>query len=278
MRQFVQKRNLHSTSLHRNCTGGQAHSLAKAHHCGIPPVVGYQNAEIDTSVRNFIGGTFIPLSGSMTMGDIGVNSAFAPITDTLYTINGFGGVDKMYYYVDADTAAAFGGTAGWYYDTDVDNWDGESPLTCHNSDALSVGQMLCVSCGTDGAALVFSGQVSDEDIELDIDTTSRNFMANCSPVDITMGDIAVNDAFAPITDTLYTINGYGGVDKMYYYVDADTASAFGGSAGWYFDTDVDNWDGESALTCHNSDPVAAGQGLVVSSGSEGAAIIIPSAL
>lgn len=214
----------------------------------------------------------------MTMGDVGVNELFAPITDTIYTIDGFGGVDKMYYYVDADTASVFGGTAGWYYDTDIDNWDGESSLSCRNGDTLEIGQMLCVSCGTDGAALVFSGEVSAEDIALSIDTSVRNFLVNCTPSNITMGDITVNELFAPITDTVYTIDGYGGVAKMYYYVDADTASAFGGTAGWYYDTDIDNWDGESAVTCHNDDPIAAGQGLVVSSGTDGAALIIPSAL
>jgi hypothetical protein len=241
-------------------------------------VVGYQNIVIDTSIRNFIGGTFLPVSSNMTMGDVGVNELFAPITDTIYTINGFGGVDKMYYYVDADTASVFGGTAGWYYDTDIDNWDGESSLSCRNGDTLEIGQMLCVSCGTDGAALVFSGEVSAEDIALSIDTSVRNFLVNCTPSNITMGDITVNELFAPITDTVYTIDGYGGVAKMYYYVDADTASAFGGTAGWYYDTDIDNWDGESAVTCHNDDPIAAGQGLVVSSGTDGSALIIPSAL
>ena len=240
--------------------------------------MGYQNAVIDTSIRNFIGGTFIPVSGDMTMGSIKVNDTFAPITDTVYTINGFGGVNKMYYYVDAETAKAIGGVEGWYYDTDIDNWDGESPITNHNDDPLFVGQMLCVSAGTEGAALVFAGQVSKEDISLEIDTTSRNFLVNCSPADITMGDLTVNANFAPITDTVYTINGFGGVDKMYYYVDQETAKAIGGVAGWYYDTDIDNWDGESPIADHNSDPLAAGQGIVVSSGTDGAAVIIPSAL
>ena len=240
--------------------------------------MGYQNLELDTTGRNFIGATFLPISSSMTLGDISVNDKFVPISDTLYTINGYGGASAIYYYVDAETAKAFGGTAGWYRDSDIDNWDGESELVCQNDVTLSVGQMVCVSASEAEAALVFAGQVADEDVTLVLDTTARNFLVNCSPVDITLGDIAVNDKVVPISDTLYTINGYGGASAIYYYVDAETAKAFGGTAGWYLDSDIDNWDGESAITCRNDVPITAGQGFVASASETGAGIIIPSAL
>lgn len=214
----------------------------------------------------------------MTLGDVGVNDSFAPISDTVYTINSYGGVLAMYYYVDADTASMWSGSEGWYLDTEIDNYeDGDTP-TCQNSVTLSVGQMLVVSSATDGAAVVFSGAVASEDVELTLDTTARNFLVNCTPVDITLGDVAVNASFAPISDTVYTINAYGGVEAMYYYVDADTASMWSGSEGWYLDTEIDNYEDGDTPTCQNSVAVTAGQGLVVSSATDGAAIILPSPL
>lgn len=241
-------------------------------------VVGYQNLELDTTGRNFIGATFLPISSSMTLGDVSVNDKFVPISDTLYTINGYGGVAASYYYVDAETAEAFGGSAGWYLDSDIDNWDGESELVSQNNVTLSVGQMVCVSASEAEAAIVFAGAVADEDVTLVLDTTARNFLVNCTPVNITLGDITVNDKFVPISDTLYTMNGYGGVAASYYYVDAETAEAFGGSAGWYLDSDIDNWDGESTIVSRNDVEIAAGQGFVASASEAGAGVIIPSAL
>ena len=216
------------------------------------------------------------MSGSMKLGNIGINENFAPLSDTLYTINANGGVKANYVYVDAETGAAVGGGAGWYLQDDLDNWDEVSALTNHNDDPLSVGQMLVVSSATEGAAIVASGEVASEDIALVLDTTARNFLVNCTPANITLGDVAPNAQFAPLSDTLYTINANGGVKANYVYVDAETGAAVGGGEGWYLQDDLDNWDEESALTNRNSTSVPAGSGFVVSSATEGAAIILPS--
>ena len=95
---------------------------------------------------------------------------------------------------------------------------------------------------------------------------------------MTLGDVTVNSSFVPLSDTLYTINSFGGASAIYFYVDADTASAFGGVAGWYLTDDINNWDGESTIPCQNDTALPAGQGYVVSASESGAAIIIPSAL
>ena len=116
--------------------------------------MGYQNLELDTSGRNFIGATFLPISTTMTLGDVSVNDKFVPISDTLYTINGYGGASAIYYYVDAETAEAFGGTAGWYLDSDIDNWDGESEITCRNDVQITAGQGFVASASETGAGVI----------------------------------------------------------------------------------------------------------------------------
>jgi hypothetical protein len=138
--------------------------------------------------------------------------------------------------------------------------------------------MIVVSSGTTGAAVVFAGQVPAEDIPLNIDPSSRNFLSNCTPVDLTLGEITPNSLFEPLSDTLYTINQFGGVKANYIYVDEETGEMLGGGEGWYLQDDIDNWDEESALSNHNNDPITAGLGFVVSSGTEGAQIILPSPL
>jgi hypothetical protein len=241
-------------------------------------VVGYQNLVLETGHRNFIGATFLPIGTTMKMGDIGVNENFAPLSDTIYTIDEFGGAKALYVYVDEETGELVGGGEGWYLQDDLDNWDEESALSNHNNDTLAKGEMIVVSTGTEGAAVVFAGQVSAEDIPLNIDPSSRNFLSNCTPVDLTLGQIAPNELFAPLSDTLYTIDEFGGAKALYVYVDEETGELVGGGEGWYLQDDLDNWDEESALTNHNSDPIPAGLGFVVSTGTVGAQIILPSPL
>ena len=200
----------------------------------------------------------------------------------------------MYYYVDqanidimkdyfVDSSKA---VVGWY-DADLyDNWDWESDLPNANSETLEDGEAVMLQVGVDGAAIVVSGGVDTEDINLECDASKKSFRCNCTPVDITLGDIVANSAFSACSDTLTILNQYGGIKNMYYYVDqanidimkdyfVDSSKAV---VGWY-DADLyDNWDWESDLPNANAVAVPSASGFMIQVGTNKAGVIIPSAL
>ena len=241
-------------------------------------VVGYQNINGQASKKAMIGATFQKIApGDMTLGEIKVNDAFIEISDTLTLLNEYGGAAGVYVYLTKETATSFGLNDGWYLNDDVSNWDGESPLLDQNDVALYEGEAMMVQVASDSAALVFSGSVANEAIELECEAGKKTFLSNCTPVERTLSDITVNATFVEISDTLTILNEFGGSAGVYVYITATTAADFGLVAGWYDNDEVSNWDGESPL-----EPVAtelpAGKGFMLQVANDGAAVIVPAAL
>ena len=258
-------------------------------------VVGYQNVTNTASQKCYNGSTFYKIAeGKLTLGEVGVDAKFSACSDTLTILNQYGGIKGMYYYVDqanidimkdyfVDSSKA---VVGWY-DADLyDNWDWESDLPNANSETLEDGEAVMLQVGVDGAAIVVSGGVDTEDINLECDAGKKSFRCNCTPVDITLGDIVANSAFSACSDTLTILNQYGGIKNMYYYVDqanidimkdyfVDSSKAV---VGWY-DADLyDNWDWESDLPNANAVAVPSASGFMIQVGTNKAGVIIPSAL
>ena len=248
--------------------------------------MGYQQKDVTDGVYNFMTATFDKLSGTYTLGDIGVNSDFVYSTLSFldenaatksFTIDGFA-VDQFYYYFAADLdGTAFEGQPGWYF---VDDDAGD--LHSANSIPVPYGSTFYIEGQEDGAQIVFAGSVSDTDIPVDVEDGVYNFMGNCTPVNLTLGDITVNDAFVYSTLSFldenaatksFTIDGFT-VDQFFYYFEADLdGTAFEGQPGWYF-VDDDAGDLHSA----NSIPVNAGDTFYIEGQDDGAQVIIPSAL
>ncbi len=225
-----------------------------------------------------IGATFQKIAGTdITLGDIGVNESFGEISDTLTTLDEYGGADGVYVYMTAATATEFGLTEGWYLGDDISNWDGESELVNQNSVALYEGESLMVQVADGSAALVFAGMVPDTATELECYAGQKTFLSNCTPVNRTLGEITVNSDFGELSDTLTMLDEYGGAAGVYVYMTAATATEFGLSAGWYDGDAVSDWDGESPLSPVDIS-VPAGQGFMMQVATDGAGIIVPAAL
>ena len=257
--------------------------------------MGYASVTNTAGQKCYNGSTFYKLAGGkLTLGEIGVDAKFSPCTDTLTLLNQYGGIKGMYYYVDevnanimkdyfADSTKA---VVGWY-DADLyDDWDWKSDLPNANSVTLEDGEAAMLQVGNDGAALVVSGGVDAEDIDLQCESGKKAFRCNCTPVAITLGDIVANNAFSPLSDSLTILNQYGGIKNVYFYVDEATANIMKGYfvdstkavVGWY-DADLYNaWDWESDLPNANDVPLAAGAGFMLQVGTDTAGVIIPSAL
>jgi len=261
-------------------------------------VVGYQGFDQTVAGEKIlVGATFQKIDNSkVTLGDLGANDNFLPQTDVLTILNAIGGVKGQYVYIDEQLASEVRDcgfedfTKGWYENTEWGNWDWESlPVpTCYDSTELEKGEAVMLQPGTTKGGLVFNGQVANEDTEVKgAIAGDKAFRCNCSPVEISLGQILPNEIFLPQTDVLTLINAIGGVKGQYVYIDEQLASEVRDcgfedfTKGWYENAEWGNWDWETppVPTCYNeSITFKAGEGFLLQPGTANGGLIIPSAL
>ena len=247
--------------------------------------VGYQNLELGLNY-NYAASTFVTIGktkATMTLGDIGVNDAVTyqgtsiqlltdgGATATIDDYEDLGTVDATYTYATTEVGAP---SDGWYL---FEDYGFEYP---QNDKVLVMGQGYCIDCGDVGAALVFSGAVSKEETEIELGL-NYNYTGNCSPKNITFGDITINEnvtyqgtSIQFLTDggATATVDDYedlGVVDATYTYATEDVGAP---SNGWYLFEDYGFEHPQNNL------PIPAGQGFCIDCGDADATITIPAAL
>ena len=246
-------------------------------------VVGYQ-AQSFVQNMNFRCAAFVPVGttrAAMTLGDFIPNEDFVNSTIMFLTTGGatarttFDGatVPERYVYWTADDDPEDG--PGWYLYADDD------ATVNQNDKVVPFGQAFCVTrAGSEAdATLTTAGEVQDTPVTLSF-VQNMNFVGNCSPVDLTLGDITPNEDFVSSTIMFLTTGGatarttFDGaqVPERYTYWTADDDPEDG--AGWYLYADDD------ATVNKNSVPVPAGQAFCVTrAGSEAdATLTIPAAI
>ena len=216
----------------------------------------------------------------MTLGDLMPSEDFVSSSISFMTPGGatarvdFNGkqVAAKYTYWQEDDASD---GAGWYLEADEDAEYNQ------NSVSLPFGTgFLVYRVGSEAAATItYSGAVKTTPVTKSFPNAQYNIFGNCSPVDITLGDITVSDDFVSSSISFMTPGGatarvdFNGkqVAAKYTYWQEDDASD---GAGWYLEAD------EDAEYNQNSVVISAGQGfLVYRVGSEASATMtIPSAL
>ena len=219
----------------------------------------------------------------MTLGDITPNSEFISSSIQFLTSGGatakvtdptLGTVYATYVYWTADDEPADG--AGWYFLED------DNATVNQNARAVPFGDAYCVDRdGTEtGAQLVYAGEVQTTPVTKTFNA-GFNYIGNCAPTDMTLGDITPNEEFISSSIQFLTAGGatakvtnptLGTVYATYVYWTADDEPADG--AGWYFLED------DNATVNQNARPIAAGEAFCVDrDGSETeASITIPAAL
>ena len=191
------------------------------------------------------------------------------------TFNEEGQISGDYIYLDEGTSSTYSVEPGWYTNESVVNWDPQSA-----NDVLipfGAGVQIVSDCG---AKITFSGEVSNEDIAIDVNGTDKGgytWTGNCSPVDLTLKDFAVTPPAGGLwSDTsvnVITFNKEGQISGDYIYLDEGTSSTYSVEPGWYTNESVVNWAPESA----GDIDVEAGEMFQIVSDC-GASITVPSAL
>ena len=251
-------------------------------------IVGYQNKAVTGGNYNYMVATFDKVNplATYTLADISVNDEFCYSTlsflDTdsstkSFVIDGLT-ADAFTYYFEADLEGTeFEGQPGWYY------VDDESELHSANHISVPFGSAFYIEGLDEGeAALVFSGVVVDGDTPIDVVGGAYNYMGNCSPANLTLADIGVNEDFIYSTlsfldsdsSTKSFVIGGLSADAFTYYFEADLeGTEFEGQPGWYY------VDDESEIHSANHITVNAGDMFYIEGLDEGdAQVIVPSAL
>lgn len=249
-------------------------------------VVGYQNKDLGENF-NYTCPTFQAVSsGSMKLGDIGVNDSNIFISSKIefltsdganakVTDPAFGEVFESYVYWPAAYTTA--NVSGWYL---VDDANAEYPK---NDRVIAFGEGFCLTlaAGEEGAKLVYSGAVAQESTTKELGD-NFNYLGNCSPVDITIGDLTVNDEIFISSMVEFLANNganatvqdanFGEVYESYVYWPAEYTVA--NVAGWYLAAD------SNAEYPKNDRVIKAGEAFCVThaAGEDGAMIVLPSAL
>jgi len=246
-------------------------------------IVGYQNKGFDAKF-NYVCNTFVPVGmerSEMTLGDIKPNDAFVNSSIQFLTtggatakinVDGLGTVKATFIYLDEDDAED---GAGWYCMADD---DGEYN---QNDRVIPFGDAYCVdrSTGEPDAALVFAGEVQTTPVTKSFEA-KFNYIGNCCPKDITLGDITPNAAFVNSSiqflttggaTAKITVAGLGTPKATFIYLSEDDAED---GAGWYCMADD---DGEYN---QNDRVIPAGSAFCVdrSTGEPEATLTIPAAL
>ncbi len=239
---------------------------------------------------NWVVNTFVPVTGekdSMKLGDIKPSDSFVSSSIDFLESNGpihmvddpnLGETEERYVYISNPlwTAAK---VAGWYLMSDADS-DAEFPK---NDRTLALGEGMCVyNADGEGLSLNFSGAVYSESAPITLGD-EMNWLGNCSPSDITLKDITVNEKFSSSSIDILASDGpvrtindpnLGETEERYVYISNPNWTA-AKVAGWYLMSDADN----DAEYPKNDTVIKAGEGLCVyNADGEDVIISIPSAL
>ena len=251
-----------------------------------PFSVGYQNKGFENAMYSMSAATFTPVGGdrdTMTLGNLTVNDDFVSSYISFLTTGGatakvtFGdkqvSANYCYWFASDDP----GDGEGWYLVA-----DDEATVNQNNvSIPFGTGYMVFRMGDEPDAALVYSGEVATTPVTKGFDRSMYSICGNCSPVDITIGDITVNEDFVSSYISFLTAGGatakvtFGDkqVSANYTYWTADDDPKAG--AGWYLVA-----DDEATINQNDAVSLPAGQGfLVFRMGDEpDATITIPAAL
>lgn len=248
-------------------------------------VVGYQTQGYDRDQYSLAAATFAPVSGdmaAMTLESIKPNEDFCESQICFLKKSGanarveFGGktVDQSYVYWTSDDDPSDG--AGWYLVADEDATVNQNKVEIPFGEGFLVYRMTSEV----DAGLTYAGAVCNKPITKGFAHDQYNMCGNCSPVEITLGDITPNEEFCESQICFLKKSGanarveFAGktVDQSYVYWTADDDPSAG--AGWYLVAD------EDATINQNGVKIAAGEGFLVyrMTSEPDAELTIPSAL
>ena len=250
--------------------------------CRFQCIVGYQNLNLKAGGQTMAAPTFLEVSSTTgcTLADLTVSGytaeyydeneedyvgGVAPNAFVLMFLSSTGVASARYYWIDAPLSKGI--SAGWYTDETGTAIEGGAA-----SVAIEAGQALWIRGS--GNKLTTAGAVGELDVEFQTRNGGQTAVGNCTPVDLTLGQMLVtgytNEYYdeneedyvggvAPNAFVVMFLSSTGVASDRYYWIDAPKSKGI--SAGWYSDE-----TGKAIEGGATSVSVPAGQGLWVRGG------------
>ena len=215
-------------------------------------IVGYQTVTLNQGGFTHIAPTFITIGGVQEVPLSSFVGDFEEF-DSIQLVDAAAGTASEYFWLESGSMAP--GVSGWYAD-DLDTYMGALPV--------EAGTSFLYLSGSGATALVLSGEVGTAGTSV---TAGVGFTAigNSFPVETTLGAIG----FAGITEfsSVQFVDLAFGTAEEYFWLESGSMAS--GVTGWYAD-DLDTYKGTL--------PVAAGQGFLLSTDTDGVVVSIASPL
>ena len=165
-------------------------------------VVGYQNKGLNPLKKAYICQTMQTIGKTVakqTLADWSVSPDFEFDNDFIMFWTEDGDMAGKYTYVpqeiidDPEMEIPAGTKPGWFDFAAVDiDWDFSANL---NNTEVPMGTMAMVFTANNDATVNFAGEVRNDVTPLTLVPLKKTYIGNCSPVDITLGDIEASEEF-----------------------------------------------------------------------------------
>jgi len=228
--------------------------------------------------------TFMPISGSLTLGHYVPTGATYPGQITLGTYDDNVTRQHEYWYFDSATAIEAEVEPGWYL-TKEDPDEGTVPdfgAGVQNAVELPYGRACVMVSIEDGANYNTQGNVALANVEIQVDQDHRRMTGNSMPRAINISEITTGNgesATFPGQLTLGTYDDNVTRQHEYWYFDPATATEAEVEVGWYLTKeDPDEGTIPDFEAGVQSFTFAPGQGFVMTSMEDGAVFTLPKAL
>ena len=201
-----------------------------------------------------------------TAGDIASDDPEVGGLIRLYNAKGNTSLKLM--YINAEIAEEADIEAGWYTEDQVA--DDDFSEGTQNATEIPLGSGFVYV--PNGSSISFKGEVKQSATLISGNDGSLYSTGNCSPVDITMGDIVSDDPEVGGLVRFYNAKGNTSLKLM--YINAEIAEEADIEVGWYTEDQVA--DDDFSEGTQNAKPLAAGEGFVYV--PNGSSIAIPNPL
>jgi hypothetical protein len=227
--------------------------------------VGYQTLTASGQFYSS-GATFISVgdvNGQWLLGDI-TATGMDPFNDNIQFLStATASAVLTATYIDEATSIAFMG------DTSMVGWWDLSFATSLDNEVLNAGTAFLCNFSSTGVTLTYSGEVMDGDTTLDLSGVQYPFVANFTPIDLTLGDITAT-GMDPFNDNIQFLSvTTASAEVTATYIDEATSIAFMG------DTSMVGWWDLSFATSLNAQPFPAGSAFLCNFTSTGVMITFP---
>jgi len=248
-------------------------------------VVGYQTQTVVGSGITWSLATFKQIDKNLSAQTL---SSFAIPTDQSFSsgdsivleiYDETGSLEGAYSFVDEDNAPFYSlNVTGWYPLEKMLYWEATDD-DCANDLVVPFGKGVIITSAEADTSLTFAGQVLDEAKTYDVVGGGITWTGNATPVDLTLGDLAIptDQSFSSGDSIVLEIYGSSGsLEGAYSFVDEDNAPFYSlNVTGWYPLEKMLYWEATDDDCANDTVAIPAGKMVIITSAEADTTLTLP---